>query len=188
LKSEIGQRLRGPPFALKFATEPDQLRASVASVCNAIFRCRKPEVWGEGTTACASDSKQFGAWDQNLLTEWHMRYGGRGVMIYWHVEKNSVCIYSQLKAPSSSEVSSMIEGVLRHDTEMFEDRRAGGPGGDLRPRRQGKAHSYRRQPFLDETDHRPLDSGHYQAHNVLVGRTVENIQVDAKCPFCGHRQ
>jgi TnpA family transposase len=96
----------------------DQLRASIAGVCNAIFRSRKPEVWGEGTTACASDSKQFGAWDQNLLTEWHMRYGGRGVMIYWHVEKNSVCVYSQLKAPSSSEVSSMIEGVLRHDTEM----------------------------------------------------------------------
>ena len=39
-------------------------------------------------------------------------------MIYWHVEKHSVCIYSQLKAPSSSEVSSMIEGVLRHDTDM----------------------------------------------------------------------
>jgi TnpA family transposase len=46
------------------------------------------------------------------------RYGGPGVMIYWHVEKNSVCIYSQLKACSSSEVAGMIEGVLRHDTEM----------------------------------------------------------------------
>jgi hypothetical protein len=31
-------------------------------------------------------------------------------MIYWHVEKNSVCIYSQLKACSSSEVAAMIEG------------------------------------------------------------------------------
>jgi len=44
------------------------------------------------STACASDSKKFGAWDQNLMTEWHIRYGGRGVMIYWHVEKNSTCI------------------------------------------------------------------------------------------------
>jgi TnpA family transposase len=34
------------------------------------------------------------------------------------VEKNSVCIYSQLKACSSSEVAAMIEGVLRHETEM----------------------------------------------------------------------
>ena len=96
----------------------EQLRSAIAQVCNSIFRVRNPAFWGEATTACASDSKKFGAWDQNLMTEWHARYGGPGVMIYWHVEKNSVCIYSQLKAPSSSEVSSMIEGVLRHDTEM----------------------------------------------------------------------
>lgn len=73
---------------------------------------------GEGTTTCASDSKKFGAWDQNLMTEWHIRYGGRGVMIYWHVEKNSACIYSQLKTCSSSEVAAMIEGLLRHCTDM----------------------------------------------------------------------
>jgi TnpA family transposase len=66
----------------------------------------------------ASDSKKFGSWNQNLMTEWHVRYGGRGVMIYWHVEKKSTCIYSQLKTCSSSEVAAMIEGVLRHDTEM----------------------------------------------------------------------
>ncbi len=68
------------------------------------------------------DSKKFGAWDQNLLTEWHVRYGGRGVMIYWHVERKSACIYSQLKTCSSSEVAAMIEGVLRHCTEMAVDR------------------------------------------------------------------
>jgi TnpA family transposase len=43
-------------------------------------------------------------------------------MIYWHVERNSLCIHSQLKSPSSSEVASMIEGVLRHCTEMAVDR------------------------------------------------------------------
>ena len=83
---------------------------------------RMPEIWGEGTTACASDSKKFGAWDQNLMTEWHIRYGGRGIMIYWHVEKKSVCIYSQLKRCSSSEVGAMIEGVLKHCTEMNIDK------------------------------------------------------------------
>jgi TnpA family transposase len=39
-------------------------------------------------------------------------------MIYWHVENQSVCIYSQLKRCSSSEVASMIEGVLHHKTDM----------------------------------------------------------------------
>ena len=85
---------------------------------NATLAVRHPGIWGEGTTACASDSKHFGAFDQNLMTEWHVRYGGRGVMIYWHVERGSVCIHSQLKRCSSSEVAGMIEGVLRHDTEM----------------------------------------------------------------------
>jgi hypothetical protein len=95
----------------------ESMREAIAQVVNATL-ARHPGIWGEGTTACAADSKQFGAWDQNLMTEWHVRYGGRGVMIYWHVERHSTCIYSQLKTPSSSEVAAMIEGVLRHCTEM----------------------------------------------------------------------
>lgn len=96
----------------------EPLRVSIAKVANAIFDIRQPHIWGEGTTACASDSKKFGAWDQNLMTEWHIRYRGRGVMIYWHVEKNANCIYSQLKRCSASEVGSMIKGVLQHCTKM----------------------------------------------------------------------
>lgn len=96
----------------------DQLRSAIGDVINAIFEIRLPQIWGEATTTCASDSKHFGAWDQNLLTQYHLRYGGRGVMIYWHVEKKSTCIYSQLKTCSSSEVAAMIEGVLRHCTNM----------------------------------------------------------------------
>lgn len=96
----------------------EHLREVIRRVVNAIFRARQPHIWGEATTSCASDSKKFGAWDQNLMTEWHVRYGGRGVMIYWHVEKNSVCVYSQLKTCSSSEAAAMIQGVLRHCTEM----------------------------------------------------------------------
>lgn len=61
---------------------PETLRNALAHVANAIFRIRAARIWGDGTTACASDAKQFGAWDQNLLTEWHLRYGGRGVMVY----------------------------------------------------------------------------------------------------------
>jgi TnpA family transposase len=83
-----------------------------------MLRVRNPIIWGEGTTACASDSTHFGAWDQNLTAQWHARYGGWGIMIYWHVEQKSLCIYSQLKSLASSEVASMIQGVVRHCTEM----------------------------------------------------------------------
>ena len=105
----------------RFLTK-DALRAAIADVANAIFRVRRPDIWGEGTTACASDSKKYAAWDQNLMTEWHPRYRGPGVLIYWHVERKAVCIYSQLRRCSSSEVAAMITGLLRHATEMQVER------------------------------------------------------------------
>ncbi len=95
----------------------DGLRAAIAAVANAVLRERMVSIWGEATSL-ASDSKKFGAWDQNLMTEWHIRYRGPGIMVYWHVEKKSLCIYSQIKRCSSSEVAAMIEGVLRHCTDM----------------------------------------------------------------------
>jgi len=79
----------------------DALREATRRVVNATLAVRNPGIWGESTTACASDSKHFGAFDQNLMTEGHARYGGRGVMIYWHVERGSICIHSRLRRCSS---------------------------------------------------------------------------------------
>ena len=39
----------------------DALRRSIAIVTNGTLHAREPAIWGEGTTACASDSKHFGA-------------------------------------------------------------------------------------------------------------------------------
>lgn len=94
----------------------DNLRAAVTRLVNTTFSTRDAQWWGRGT-ACASDSKKFGSWSSNFMTEYHARYGGNGVMIYWHVERKNVCIYSQLKSCSSSEVAVMIEGLLRHCTD-----------------------------------------------------------------------
>src|SRR5699024_4664170 len=94
----------------------DNLRAALGTLVNATFAARDPQWWGQGT-ACVSDSKKFGSWQSNLMTEWHQRYGGPGVMIYWHLERQHTCIYSQLKSYSSSEVAAMIEGLLRHCTD-----------------------------------------------------------------------
>ncbi|WP_284346743.1 Tn3 family transposase [Rickettsia endosymbiont of Oedothorax gibbosus] len=94
------------------------VREAIVEVVNAILETRDSRIWGFATTGCACDSTKVSSWDQNLMTEWHTRYKGRGVMIYWHVDQNSTCIYSQLKTCSSSEVGSMIKGVLDHCTKM----------------------------------------------------------------------
>ena len=94
------------------------VRAAIVKVVNKVLAVRDPRCWGEGTTTVACDSKKISVWDQNLMVEWHSRYQGRGVMVYWHVDESSLCIYSQLKTCSSSEVGAVIKGLLSHGTNM----------------------------------------------------------------------
>src|SRR5258708_8448087 len=96
----------------------DHMRAAIAQVVNALLHARQEAIWGETTSTCASDSKKFHAVDQNLLTQWHARYRCPGVLVYCHVGLRSVRISSQLKSCTSSEVAAMLEGVLRHCTDM----------------------------------------------------------------------
>jgi TnpA family transposase len=93
-------------------------RAIAIEIANATFACRQQTIWGTSSTAVASDSTHMGAFDENIFTEWHSRYGGRGVLIYWHIETGSVVVHSQLLSCSASEVAAMVEGVVRHGTSM----------------------------------------------------------------------
>ncbi|MER7363058.1 Tn3 family transposase [Nonomuraea wenchangensis] len=72
----------------------DNLREAIRLIVNATLKARDTVLWGEGTS-CASDSRKFGSWSANFMTEWHERYHGPGVMVYWHVERRSVCMYLQ---------------------------------------------------------------------------------------------
>lgn len=52
------------------------LRSALVKLVNSTFADRDERWWGEGT-ACASDSKKFGSWSSNFMTEWHQRYRAR---------------------------------------------------------------------------------------------------------------
>jgi TnpA family transposase len=97
-------------YVRKAYFSPEALRNANGAVLNKLPALRNPGIWGDGASSCASDGARFESWQQNLMTEWCSRYKGYGVMVYWHVETNAVCIYAQAKSFSSSEVAAMIEG------------------------------------------------------------------------------
>jgi hypothetical protein len=97
---------------------PEAARTVAVAIADATFAARDRGLWGEGSTSVASDSTHFRSWDQNLFTEWHSRYGGRGILVYWHVERGSVVVHSQTLRASASEVHAMVEGAIRHGTTM----------------------------------------------------------------------
>ncbi len=158
----------------------DNLRAAIRVLVNETLAVRDTELWGPGTS-CASDSRKFASWPANMMTEWHQRYGGPGIMVYWHVERRSVCIYSQVTSTTASEVASMIEGLLRHLTSaeigrQYTDTHGASIVGfafahllDFRllPRLKniGPARLYR--PGLGE------DEGWPQLEDVLSGKTID---------------
>jgi hypothetical protein len=97
---------------------PEAARTVAVAIADATFAARDRGLWGEGSTSVASDSTHFRSWDQNLFTEWHSRYGGRGILVYWHVERGSVVVHAQTLRASASEVHAMVEGAIRHGTTM----------------------------------------------------------------------
>jgi hypothetical protein len=102
--------------------EPENIQSAIRKVVNSLLKIRFESLWGNHTTSVASDSKHFETSKQNLLSSWHPRYHSTGVMIYWHVDTSSVCIYSQLKSCTSSEVAAMLEGILKHATDAKIDK------------------------------------------------------------------
>jgi len=100
-----------------FFINKDDLREAINAVVNAIFKMRNPKIWKSISTAFAADSKQFGCYVQNLMSQWSPRHYNNGVMIYWHVNDQYICVYSQLKTCTSSEVASMLQGVISQETD-----------------------------------------------------------------------
>ncbi len=105
-------------YARRRYLTPESARQIAIEIANATFAARQHTLWGASSTAVASDSTHFGAFDQNIFTEWHSRYGGQGVLIYWHVDKGSVVVHSQLLSCTASEVHAMVDGAIRHGTDM----------------------------------------------------------------------
>ena len=95
------------------------LRELNTALANVVLRLRKRKVWGR-TTACASDGKLLGAWDQNLVADWLPHRMKEGVYAYWHVDTNSLCVFGQVTSgpPRSAELAAMIRGLVENDTAM----------------------------------------------------------------------
>jgi TnpA family transposase len=100
----------------------DNVKVANEHLVNAILADRREEIWGKGTTSCASDSTRVAAYDQNLRTQWNPRQRGPGISVYWHVEEKSMCIHSSVNTPNSSEVAAMLHGLLNHNTDKEVDR------------------------------------------------------------------
>lgn len=99
----------------RFITK-ESLKHIIRKLVNATIAIRDKQIWGEIINSFASDSTKFAAWSENLMTEYHIRYQGYGIMAYWHVDKKALCISSQIIRCGASEIATMLAGIIHHAT------------------------------------------------------------------------
>jgi TnpA family transposase len=102
----------------RYYLSPDNLRDAIKTICNHMFLNYDKKVMGALSKGLCADSTQMTSFEDNILTQWSGKHKKPGIMIYWHLNLNYICVFSQIKNCGSSEVASMLHGFLYHGTEL----------------------------------------------------------------------
>ncbi|MBN6056725.1 transposase, partial [Nonomuraea sp. RK-328] len=94
-------------------------KASV-DVINAFAKLDVASVWGDGKTV-AADGSQIDTWENNLLAETSIRYGGYGGIAYRHVSNTYIALFSRFVPCGVWEAVYIIEGLLRNKSDIQPD-------------------------------------------------------------------
>jgi TnpA family transposase len=73
----------------------EQLDTAIRHVINAYNRFALPRYWGSGRHASA-DGTKWNLYEQNLLSEYHIRYGGYGGIGYYYMSDTYIALFSHL--------------------------------------------------------------------------------------------
>jgi TnpA family transposase len=105
--------------ANKHATSEKITKAST-TVINAFNQLDIASMWGDGKTV-AADGSQVETWEDNLLAESRIRYGGYGGLAYRHISNTYVALFSHFIPCGVWEAVYIIEGLLKNASEIQPD-------------------------------------------------------------------
>jgi len=98
----------------------DKLQKALTDIINRYNVLNLPKIWGDGTTA-AADGTKYELYEENLLSEYHIRYGGYGGIAYHHVADSYVALFSHFIPCGTWEAVYIIEGLLKNFSDIQPD-------------------------------------------------------------------
>ncbi len=99
------------------ATRIDQ---ALVDLVNAYHQCTLPKLWGSGKTA-AADGTKIEIYRENLLSEYHLWYGGYGGIAYYHISDQYVALFSHFITCGTWEGIYIIDGLLKNRSTIQPD-------------------------------------------------------------------
>jgi len=95
----------------------DGLDLAIRDVTNAYHRFTLPFQWGTGAHVSA-DGTKWDLYEQNLLAEYHIRYGGYGGIGYYHVADTYIALFSQFIPCGVWEAVYILDGLLKQQSDL----------------------------------------------------------------------
>jgi TnpA family transposase len=98
----------------------EDLDNATGLVVNAYNQFALPRFWGSGRTVSA-DGMKWDVYEQNLLSEYHIRYGGYGGMGYYHVSDTYIALFSRFIPCGVYEGLYILDPVLEPGSDIEPD-------------------------------------------------------------------
>ena len=98
----------------------ERLDKAITQVINAYKKYELPGFWGTGRHA-AADGTKWNLYEQNLLSEYHIRYGGYGGIGYYHVSDTYIALFSHFIPCGVHEAVYILDGLLKNQSDIQPD-------------------------------------------------------------------
>jgi TnpA family transposase len=95
----------------------EQLNRGITDIINRYNVLDLPQFWGQGDSA-AADGTKYDVREQNLLSEYHIRYGGYGGIAYHHVADKYIALFSHFIPCGTWEAVYILEGLLQNKSTL----------------------------------------------------------------------
>ncbi|MEM9218510.1 MAG: transposase, partial [Cyanobacteria bacterium P01_F01_bin.150] len=98
----------------------DGLQEAITHIINAYNHFALPKFWGSGKSASV-DGTKWDMYEQNLLAEYHIRYGGYGGIAYYHVSDTYIALFSHFIPCGVWEAVYILDGLLNNESDIQPD-------------------------------------------------------------------
>lgn len=96
------------------------LEAAIREIINAYNCFNLPKFWGTGKRA-AADGTKFDIYENNLVAEYHIRYGGYGGIAYHHVSDTYIALFTHFITCGVWEAVYILDGLLKNTSDIQPD-------------------------------------------------------------------